>query len=68
MSDRYMEFSKMLGINGTVLGVTTFTELENILKVVLLTATIVWTGIKIVTAVRECKKTVVNPDKKKRKK
>jgi hypothetical protein len=68
MTDKYMEFGRLLGVNGTVLGVTTFTELENALKIILLTATILWTGIKIVTALREYKNNGGKRDKKKRKK
>ena len=50
MDDSGIDFVKTLGVNGTVLGVTTLSDLEIILKLVLLAATIVWTGIKIAEA------------------
>ena len=38
-----VDLVKILGINGTVLGVVTLTDIELILKITLLLATIVWT-------------------------
>lgn len=50
MSGHWVELLKILGVNGTVLGVTTLSGIEIILKIVLLLVTIVWTVIKILDA------------------
>jgi hypothetical protein len=42
------EYFKIFGINGTVFGVVTLTEIELILKITLLMITIIWTGGKAV--------------------
>jgi hypothetical protein len=49
MNETGTELAKTLGVNGTVLGVTTLSDLEIILKIVLLVVTIIWTGIKILS-------------------
>lgn len=38
-----MDILKIFGVNGTVMGVVTLTDLELILKIVLLVSTIAWT-------------------------
>jgi 4-hydroxybenzoate polyprenyltransferase len=50
MNDTSMELAKTLGVNGTVLGVTTLSDIEIVLKIVLLVVTIIWTGMKILDA------------------
>jgi|TARA_Y100000356_G_C11217278_1_gene267069 hypothetical protein len=50
------EYFKIFGINGTVLGVVTLTDVELILKITLLLVTIVWTGGKAVNEWRKLKK------------
>ena len=50
MSGHWVELLKILGVNGTVLGVTTLSGIEIILKIVQLLVTIVWTVIKILDA------------------
>jgi len=42
------EYFKIFGINGTVFGVVTLTDIELILKITLLIVTILWTGGKAV--------------------
>tara|TARA_B100001175_G_C19315660_1_gene545233 strand:- start:321 stop:482 length:162 start_codon:yes stop_codon:yes gene_type:complete len=42
------EYFKIFGINGTVLGVVTLSDIELILKIALLLVTIVWTTGKAV--------------------
>ncbi len=42
------EYFKIFGINGTVLGVVTLTDVELILKITLLLVTIIWTAGKAV--------------------
>ena len=50
------EYFKIFGINGTVLGVVTLTDVEVILKIVLLVVTIMWTGGKAVNEWQKLKK------------
>ena len=47
MDDTGIELAKTLGVNGTVLGVTTLSDIEIVLKIALLVVTIIWTGMKI---------------------
>ena len=42
------EYFKIFGINGTVLGVVTLTDVEVVLKIILLVVTIAWTTGKAV--------------------
>lgn len=42
------EYFKIFGINGTVLGVVTLTDVELVLKITLLLVTIIWTTGKAV--------------------
>jgi len=53
MNEHGLEITKTVGVNGTVLGVATLSDLEIILKIILLTATIIWTGIKILDALEK---------------
>lgn len=39
-----LEYFKIFGINGTVMGVVTLTDVELILKITLLLVTIIWTA------------------------
>ena len=47
----WIETFKIWTVNGTVLGVTTLSSLEIFLKIVLLVVTIIWTVVKIVSAI-----------------
>lgn len=49
------EYFKIFGINGTVLGVVTLTDVEVILKIILLVVTITWTTGKAVNEWRKLK-------------
>ena len=49
------EYLKIFGINGSVFGVVTLTDLELILKVTLLIVTIAWTAGKCVEQWRKLK-------------
>ena len=50
------EYFKIFGINGTVLGVVTLTDVELILKIALLVVTIVWTTGKAVNEWQKLRK------------
>ena len=50
------EYFKIFGINGTVFGVVTLTDIELILKITLLIVTIIWTGGKALEQWRKLKK------------
>lgn len=50
------EYFKIFGINGTVLGVVTLTDVELILKITLLLVTIIWTAGKAVNEWQKLKK------------
>ena len=41
------DWLRTLGINGTTLGIVSLTDLELILKIILLSVTIVWTVTKV---------------------
>ena len=47
------EWFKMLGINGSVLAAVSLTDLELILKVLLLMLTCIWTGVKIIKLTKD---------------
>ena len=47
------EWMKMFGVNGGVLAAVSLTDIELILKVLLLMLTCVWTGIKIINLTKE---------------
>ena len=47
------EWLRVLGINGGVLAAVSLTDLELILKVLLLSMTCVWTAVKIVKLIKE---------------
>jgi hypothetical protein len=51
-----VEVIKIFGINGTVMGVVTLTDIELILKITLLTATIAWTAAKAINEWQKLKK------------
>jgi hypothetical protein len=50
-----LDLVKIFGVNGTVLGVVTLTDIELILKITLLIATIAWTAGKAAHAWRKLK-------------
>jgi hypothetical protein len=50
------EYFKIFGVNGTVLGVVTLTDVELILKITLLATTIFWTVGKALNEWRSLKK------------
>lgn len=62
MSDFY-DLAKVWGVNCGTIGVVTFTELEYILKFVLLLASICYTFMKITSWLREEKSKKNNPKK-----
>ena len=47
------EWMKMFGVNGGVLAAVSLTDIELILKVLLLMLTCVWTGVKIIKLTKE---------------
>ena len=47
------EWVKMLGINGGVLAAVSLTDIEIILKVLLLILTCIWTGVKIIKLTKD---------------
>lgn len=47
------DWFKMFGVNGATFGVVSLTDLELILKIVLLFVTICWTCVKIVKLIKE---------------
>lgn len=51
-----LDLVKIFGVNGTVLGVVTLTDIELILKITLLLATIAWTAAKAVNEWKKLKK------------
>ena len=48
-----LEWLKIFGVNGGVFATVSFSDLEVILKVVMLFLTCVWTGVKIVKLIKE---------------
>jgi hypothetical protein len=49
----YMEWLKIYLVNGGVLAAVSFSEIEAVLKIIALTLTIVWTGVKIVKLIKK---------------
>ena len=47
------EWVKMFGINGGVLAAVSLTDIELILKILLLILTCIWSGIKIIKLTKE---------------
>ena len=47
------DWFKMFGVNGGVLGVVSLTDIELILKIVMLILTCVWTTVKIAKLIKE---------------
>tara|TARA_B100000745_G_C19913279_1_gene306552 strand:+ start:97 stop:273 length:177 start_codon:yes stop_codon:yes gene_type:complete len=43
------EYLKVFGVNGSVLGAVTLTQIETVLSIVLLLVTIVWTTTKLIS-------------------
>ena len=48
-----MEWLKKFGVNGGVFATVSLSDLEIILKVIMLVLTCVWTGIKIIKLIKE---------------
>lgn len=47
------DWFKMFGVNGSVLGVVSLTDLELMLKIVMLILTCIWTTVKILKLIKE---------------
>ena len=47
------EWMKMFGVNGGVLAAVSLTDIELILKILLLILTCIWSGIKIIKLTKE---------------
>ncbi len=48
-----LEWLKIFGVNGGVFATVSLSDLEVILKIVMLLLTCVWTGIKIIKLIKE---------------
>ncbi len=48
-----LEWMKVFGVNGTVFATVSLSDIELVLKIVLLTMTCIWTGVKIVKLIKE---------------
>ena len=48
-----IEYIKMFGVNGSVLATVSMTDMELVLKILLLTLTCAWTTIKIAKLIKE---------------
>tara|TARA_Y100000593_G_C4073150_1_gene220091 strand:- start:364 stop:522 length:159 start_codon:yes stop_codon:yes gene_type:complete len=48
-----LEWLKIFGVNGGVFATVSLSDLEIILKVIMLVLTCVWTGIKIIKLIKE---------------
>lgn len=48
-----LDWLKILGVNGSVFATVSLSDLEVILKIVMLVLTCVWTGIKIIKLIKE---------------
>ncbi len=48
-----LEWLKVFGVNGTVFATVSLSDIELVLKIVLLIVTICWTAIKIVKLIKE---------------
>ena len=57
VEDRKMQdiedWLKMFGVNGGVLGVVSLTDIELLLKIVMLLLTCIWTAVKIMKLIKE---------------
>ena len=51
--DDMSEWLRVLGVNGGVLAAVSLTDLELVLKILLLAMTCVWTAVKIVKLIKE---------------
>ena len=47
------DWFKMFGVNGSVLGVVSLTDIELMLKIVMLILTCIWTTVKILKLIKE---------------
>jgi len=48
-----LEWMKVFGVNGGVLATVSLSDIELVLKIVLLIMTCIWTGVKIVKLIKE---------------
>jgi hypothetical protein len=48
-----LDWLRTLGINGATLGIVSLTDLELVLKIVLLSVTIVWTVVKVLKLLKD---------------
>tara|TARA_R100000458_G_scaffold18990_1_gene16570 strand:+ start:2569 stop:2727 length:159 start_codon:yes stop_codon:yes gene_type:complete len=48
-----LEWLKIFGVNGGVFATVSLSDLEVILKIIMLVLTCVWTGIKIIKLIKE---------------
>ena len=48
-----LEWMKVCGVNGTVFATVSLSDIELVLKIVLLIMTCIWTGVKIVKLLKE---------------
>ena len=48
-----LEWMKVFGVNGTVFATVSLSDIELVLKIVLLIMTCIWTGVKIVKLLKE---------------
>jgi len=48
-----LEWMKVFGVNGTVFATVSLSDIELVLKIVLLIMTCIWTGVKIVKLIKE---------------
>jgi hypothetical protein len=49
----YLEWLKIYAVNGSVLGVVSFSDVEAALKLIALILTIVWTAVKIIKLIKD---------------
>jgi hypothetical protein len=49
----YIEWLKIYAVNGSVLGVVSFSDVEAALKLIALILTIVWTAVKIIKLIKD---------------
>jgi len=53
MNEQFTDWLRTLGINFGTLGVVSLTDLELVLKIVLLSVTIVWTVVKVLKLLKD---------------
>tara|TARA_B100001057_G_C22749518_1_gene911187 strand:- start:880 stop:1053 length:174 start_codon:yes stop_codon:yes gene_type:complete len=53
MREIAQDAAQVLGVNGATFGLVTFTSIEAVLKILLLSLTCVWTGVKIYKLIKK---------------